>query len=264
MNGMELISGYDVGYLPPTPLVPFIDDYACEVARTALLGAVNNYGIPVGYLQEQKGAVIQHVVPNPKTEYLQMSSSSKVDLALHTETAFHPYKPDFVFLFCLRGDENAVTTYALLSDIIQELDEVCIDLLHCPMYLTSVDESFRTNGEPDITVNTSVLYETIYGTSMCYDKTVMVGTTVAAQEALEEFGRAVEKHTKEVVLKEGDLLILDNAKAVHGRKPFQARYDGTDRWLMRTLVRRFGRPLPKDVKYCPTTGFPVIQRYYDL
>ena len=259
---VTLISGYDVGDLPNTPLIPFIDEKACSVAYKAMLGAVIPYGIPVGYAQEQNGAIIQHVVPNPKTEYQQISSSSKVDLGLHTETAFHPYKPDYVFLMCLRGDENAVTTYATMSDILSELDDVCLTVLFQPMYLTSVDESFRTNGEPDTPVVTSVLYETEHtGLSMCYDATVMKGTTPAAQNALEEFGRAVVKHTREIVLKEGDLLIINNARAVHGRKPFQARYDGTDRWLLRTLVRKFGQPLPKDTKYCPTTGYPVITKY---
>jgi hypothetical protein len=31
---------------------------------------------------------------------------------------------------------------------------------------------------------------------------------------------------------------------VHGREPFQARYDGTDRWLKRVNVRVPGRPRP--------------------
>ena len=39
-----------------------------------------------------------------------------------------------------------------------------------------------------------------------------------------------------VVLEAGDLLVVDNAVAVHGRSPFTARFDGTDRWLQRTFV----------------------------
>ena len=34
----------------------------------------------------------------------------------------------------------------------------------------------------------------------------------------------------------GDLLIVDNNLAVHGRTPFEPRFDGTDRWLQRTFV----------------------------
>jgi hypothetical protein len=39
-----------------------------------------------------------------------------------------------------------------------------------------------------------------------------------------------------VVLEAGDLLVLDNTLVVHGRSPFPARFDGTDRWLQRAFV----------------------------
>ena len=38
------------------------------------------------------------------------------------------------------------------------------------------------------------------------------------------------------MLEAGDLLVVDNSVAVHGRTPFTARFDGTDRWLQRTFV----------------------------
>jgi hypothetical protein len=46
----------------------------------------------------------------------------------------------------------------------------------------------------------------------------------------------VKRATKQVVLADGDLLVIDNDHAVHGRTPFIPRYDGTDRWLKRALV----------------------------
>jgi L-asparagine oxygenase len=36
----------------------------------------------------------------------------------------------------------------------------------------------------------------------------------------------------------GDLLIVDNMLAVHGRSEFKARHDGTDRWLKKAIVTR--------------------------
>ena len=38
------------------------------------------------------------------------------------------------------------------------------------------------------------------------------------------------------MLDAGDLLVIDNRRAVHGRSKFRARFDGTDRWLQRTFV----------------------------
>jgi alpha-ketoglutarate-dependent taurine dioxygenase len=46
----------------------------------------------------------------------------------------------------------------------------------------------------------------------------------------------VKQATRKVVLQAGDVLVIDNERAVHGRTPFVPRYDGTDRWLKRALV----------------------------
>ena len=47
---------------------------------------------------------------------------------------------------------------------------------------------------------------------------------------------AIRDHHRTVVLEEGDLLAVDNHRAVHGRTAFTPRFDGTDRWLQRAFV----------------------------
>jgi alpha-ketoglutarate-dependent taurine dioxygenase len=37
-------------------------------------------------------------------------------------------------------------------------------------------------------------------------------------------------------MESGDFCFLDNFRVVHGRKPFKARHDGGDRWLMRANI----------------------------
>jgi alpha-ketoglutarate-dependent taurine dioxygenase len=73
---------------------------------------------------------------------------------------------------------------------------------------------------------------------LVYDELLMSGVTPRAQAALDALHRAVKLSTKQVVLEAGDLLVVDNERAVHGRTPFVPRYDGTDRWLKRALVVR--------------------------
>ena len=46
----------------------------------------------------------------------------------------------------------------------------------------------------------------------------------------------IEEIKTSVVLEPGDLLVVDNNIAVHGRSPFTARFDGADRWLQRSFV----------------------------
>jgi L-asparagine oxygenase len=40
------------------------------------------------------------------------------------------------------------------------------------------------------------------------------------------------------VLEPGDVLVIDNQRCVHGRRPFRARLDGSDRWLRKATVTR--------------------------
>lgn len=247
--------------VPPTPIVPFMDEHKLEPLYELLFGVVRGFGTPVGYKQEQNGKIIQHIVPNPKTEYSQISSSSKTILEYHTETAFHAYKPDYVMLFCMRSDPAAATTFCYIDDILEHIPTDCLYLLSSPMYETTVDESFRTNGEPDHAFKTSVLSVKNHEIQFCYDRSVMRGVNPAAQDALNLLSEVIDEHAQAVHLDAGDLLILNNSKVVHGRTPFQARYDGTDRWLLRMLIRKDVSDIPYELEYCPTTGYPIITKY---
>lgn len=230
-----LIKGVDIGKIPPTPTslneIPETPD-----AYSALKKIAYKYGLPTAYKQEQDGRLIQHIFPIQKTESTQISSSSKIDLELHTETAFHPYAPAYVLLMCLREDLNAATTFAIVDDIISSLDEETIFYLKEPLFITAIDDSFRTHGEANKNILLPILTDTPEGVNICFDEFFMRGKTFQAQEALDKLLEAIKNHTQQITLQTGDVLILDNRKLVHGRKSFTARYDGTDRWLLRMLV----------------------------
>ena len=230
------ISGCYFGDIPPTPL-----SHETQVrvpdAYTELLNVSLAYGYTIGYTQEQSGKLIHHLFPIKSTESEQISTSSKVDLALHTETAFHPYKPDYVVLACLRGDKNAATTYADVKTLVKLLSADSITELLKVQYTTKVDASFRTNGEQDQQVELSILKETSNGYQITHDQAFVQGMNKKAQTALDELNKVIASNTEEVTLRAGDVLIINNSRTIHGRKPFSPRYDGTDRWLLRCLVR---------------------------
>lgn len=244
--GITIYRNNDVGIVPPTPLNHTDDETVTPESREVLLNFGKMLGFPVGYMQEQGGRLIQNLYPVKKTENDQISTSSKVVLEMHTETAFHPYRPSFVLLLCLRGDDSAATTYADSYDVVSQLDDELIDALQQNWYTTRIDQSFRTNGEEDMEMVVPVL-EKSTGSSvdefkLTYDSYFMQANGVdkdsheLAVRALERFKSAVENCTKEVTLKTGDLLVINNKYTIHGRKPFSPRYDGTDRWLQRLLV----------------------------
>ena len=74
----------------------------------------------------------------------------------------------------------------------------------------------------------------------------MRGKTFQAQEALDKLLESIKENTKQIALQNGDVLVLDNKKLVHGRKSFKAKYDGTDRWLLRVLTVE---KTPPDTQY---------------
>jgi L-asparagine oxygenase len=73
-------------------------------------------------------------------------------------------------------------------------------------------------------------------TTMVYDADLTTGEDADAQRALDLLTSAAAAHHTTVVLRPGDLLVIDNHAAVHGRTAFTPRFDGTDRWLQRTFV----------------------------
>lgn len=236
--GVILYNNVEIGYIPKTPAQPYFESSLLYYAKQTLLQYAAKFGHPISYIQEQKGSLIQNIVPVHKTETQQISTSSKVELGLHTETAFHPHKPDYVMLLCLRGDHNAVTTYCNLSDILKQLDLHTRRVLKQKWFTTGIDLSFRTNNEPDQEIPISIVGESDNMLTLTYDELLIKGINDLAKEALKKVGEAIKNCTQEIVLKTGDLLVIDNRKTIHGRKPFQPKYDGTDRWVQRMLVRK--------------------------
>ncbi|MBO0784205.1 MAG: TauD/TfdA family dioxygenase, partial [Ktedonobacteraceae bacterium] len=59
-----------------------------------------------------------------------------------------------------------------------------------------------------------------------------------AQEALNTLINLMDESLIDLVLQPGEFCFIDNYRAVHGRKPFKARYDGNDRWIKRISMTR--------------------------
>jgi len=59
-----------------------------------------------------------------------------------------------------------------------------------------------------------------------------------AQDALDRLVGDMDQKIFDLELQSGDFCFIDNFRVVHGRKPFKARHDGTDRWLKRVNISR--------------------------
>jgi len=225
--------------LPSTPA----DGRICRckttsISESSLALLMMWLGEPIGYLDEKEGALIQNVCPVQGQENRQENTGS-VYLEFHTEDGFHPFKPDFVGLLCLKSDHHHVarTGTASIRKILAHLDEETIAWLRKPLYHIRLASSFTKDLT---TVKYSSVLPILSGNDgepeLCMDGHAMEATIPEAQHAMDTLEAALKAALFEVVLLPGDLLIVDNRVAAHTRTAFQPQYDGNDRWLQRMFV----------------------------
>ena len=234
--GALLLRNVPIGELPPTPPTPeapVAKDLATELA---LLTVARRLGQPVGYVPEHGGRIVQNIVPTQGDADRQTSTSSRSNLMFHTETAFHPHRPRYLLLLCLRGDPAAHTTLASVHDIMDHLPDDVVEVMFEPRFRTAVDVSFLAGRANELGPARPLVTGTRSEPTFIFDADLTVGIDSAAEDALAAVRSAIAEVETSVVLEPGDLLVVDNNVAVHGRSPFSARFDGTDRWLQRSFV----------------------------
>ncbi len=234
--GALLLKNMPLGDLPPTPEDPLLADKRDQVSEFSLLTVGRVLGRPVGYLPEHGGDVVQNISPTRRNADRQVSTSSKSMLEFHTEAAFHPHRPRYLLLLCLRGDPSAATTLCSIAAVLDTLSPRSRAVLFQSRFTTGIDESYAGGRSSARSVQRPVLYGDPEAPKMWLDADLMQGVDPIAQEALDELARLVRENATGVTLEAGDLLVVDNDLAVHGRTPFTPRFDGTDRWLQRTFV----------------------------
>lgn len=257
--GLLLVSGWpiDDAALGPTPAhwnqrQSGGTTFAAEAAMT-LIGSM--LGDTMGWSTQQDGRLIHHVVPIREHQHAQLGSSSLEPLSWHSEDAFHVARPDYVILMCLRNPTRVATTYGSLENV--RLDRSYVAKLFEPHYTIRPDNSHQPTfrGHPDY--DAAGAYATIDAMNRAPERIpILYGNPAEpylrldpyfmepvthdrdAQHALDALVRGIDETLIDLVLEPGDICIFDNYRAVHGRRSFTARFDGSDRWLQRILITR--------------------------
>ncbi|SDM57616.1 TauD/TfdA family dioxygenase [Allokutzneria albata] len=205
-------------------------------------------GEAFGWANQQDGRIVHDVCPAPGMERSLTSASSEAGLSLHTEDVFHPCRGDYVSLLCLRNPDSVGTTFVRIAalDLPEQTRKVLSenrfrfypDDSHVGGVLLDGDGTDHLAGRGHTTG--SVIFGPHERPYLRFDIDFMAveeGDTEAAAvmaATQEHLSAAVER----VVLQPGDAVFVDNYRVVHGREPFQPRYDGKDRWLKRlNLIR---------------------------
>lgn len=210
-------------------------------------------GEPFTWSTLQAGMMIQNIFPIRGDEVRQNGHSSDTLLEFHTEDGFHPLRCDYLLLFGLRNHDRVPTIVSSVRDV--ALSEQDTRILSEPRFLIVPDDEhirqleLRHPGHPalakmlqirDRPQPVPVLFGTTFSPYLRIDRPFMrcVGDDPVAERALDRLMDELRRVQYSVVVNPGTLAVVDNYLAVHGRKPFAGRYDGTDRWLKRMIVSR--------------------------
>lgn len=183
----------------------------------------------------QDGRIVQDLLPIAGYEQEKSGNSSRSVLDLHTEDAFHPHRCDYLGLLCLRNLDRTPTTYAEL--VPAGIPPDMLEILFQPRFTLEADS---THGRPGKSEPVALLWGARDRPYLRIDAgfTEPLPGDTAAGLALAAITDALEKSRQAITLRPGEAVFIDNHLATHGRPPFQARYDGTDRWMKRVSVTR--------------------------
>lgn len=224
----------DDALLPRTPTVPESVERRAT-APAAVTALISQYlGEVVAYRKEKSGALVQNVVPVPGREESQSNAGSTL-LELHVENAFHPHRPDYVGLFCLRNDHSgtAGTLVSSIRNALPLIPDDAAEALLSDRFVTQPPPSFHAG---DSAPRHPVLEGDRTDPNIRVDFSATSALDEEAAEAMEVLRRALLDAAAMLVLQPGELAFIDNRLSVHGRTSFEPRYDGRDRWLHRTFV----------------------------
>ncbi len=197
-------------------------------------------GDMIAYEAEGYGKLFQDIVPMQNMAKNQTSLGSDIELEIHTEQAFSALRPDILSLACLRGDEKAYTYILPVKSVIENLTPFEIQMLREPLWITGVDLSFKLHGKPflegDIRGPMPILSGPEDDPRLLFDQDLMMGTTPEADDMVKKIVEIYYKHRIAHCLQPGEIIFVDNRRAVHGRSSFSPKYDGYDRFLVRCFA----------------------------
>lgn len=197
-----------------------------HATELVLLAAGSCLGTPIGYAAQRGGRLVHELRPVREHAAEQLGTGS-VTLVWHTEEAHTDLSPRFVVLLCVRGDAEAAT---LISRV---RPEVLPDTVRARL---ERDDSVVTSDASYDGANTERRCAVLAPGRFTFDPLFTQCADDEAQAALGALARHVDREAGSVVLRPGDLLVIDNFAAAHARSAYTPRYDGTDRWLQRTVV----------------------------
>lgn len=252
---LHLVGAFSPEEIPPTPTTwaPIPDTPGTRAAVAAIILLAGACGMEVvSYGSENDGQLFVNLVTLPGTGAI--AEKSQGGMRGHTDAATFPFRgttdpdfpriapsPDIVFLIGLRNPDDVPTIVMPLAETLGKIDDYDVDLLKQPNFVLSAQRTFvqgteRILGEAHLLDGAAVLFDGPEGTWVRYthsQSSVYDEGDEAVKRAKAKFEAACAACAQEIGLKAGDVLLVNNRKALHGRTKVGAAYGGDSRWLIR-------------------------------
>jgi L-asparagine oxygenase len=262
-------SGFD-DELPETPVdfLPVPDCKATIAARASVvlcLAVIDSSA--VSYASENDGHLFVNLVVLDGQS--QMAEKSKDSMRGHTDGVFFPIRgereeehptfapsPDFVCLSGLRNPNSTATTVMPLKEVLGTLTDEEINELCEPQFTIRPQKTFRERVAqamnwqgplPPKIDNRSILFRRPNGFWIRFSHSSVAAPIVSAEGdeadidakgpadyAREAFMEGCLEKVSSVVIRPGDILLVNNRIGLHGRSEVGGKPGGTSRWLLRT------------------------------
>jgi L-asparagine oxygenase len=225
------------------------------VSEFCLLYMSCMFGEPFSYKYEKSGDVVHNIFPTRSGSHSTSNEGSMSELLFHMEIAhLYPSSPDHLCLYCVQSDLlGTAETFVLPYDrLYYALDEKSVYDLQQPIFSISSPYSFKYP-EPTTTVRPILVFDDTHNPIFAVNLNAVSGLNPDANDALSMLRTTISNATDiatSVKLRRGDMLLLNNNRALHSRSAFTPTFSPSDRWLQRVYVTRditaMRRALPHD------------------
>ena len=251
LSGVHLLSVFKTATYKtvPTSMIDRDCDVSWQEAAKRTIDLLSLFGSYfVSYDCENEGELFVHLTPSDGGDL--HSLKSRKSMRGHTDAVAMPFpheavgtdeiapSPDMVILVCMQNPHGTSTRLAPLSKITKLLTKNSLKVLQEQRYDITPQASFQTKRRLNAV---PVLYkESLNSGYMCRFSHSNVKPTKSddeeASEALAELASAIAENFTEVVLNPGDVLLVNNRTAIHGRSEVLSAGSrvAVKRWLLRT------------------------------
>lgn len=241
-------NAFDPGALGDSPETFFTsgttDWYPGAYTTLAVLAASGLH--PVSFHSENRGELIVNLTVIPGVG--RKSDKSRKELRGHTDACSFPFahefdpeegvspSPDFVVLIGQKNHDKVPTCVAPLSKILKEMPEWAIEELKKEQFMIGTQGLFDIDYVRDdasiLTIHPDFGYQIRFSHSHVTSDPALHKAT----NAIKKLEAATQKCLKDVVVNPGDILLVNNRTALHGRRTVcdaKTKSGGNTRWLQR-------------------------------